>query len=124
MTDEPGLSIIFLEKITPEHFLIGNENQLDLIFIGGIVGNFIDTETLWELNIGRPIKNLAIDTKSIFFILFNRRKHSNRNQYLNLYLSIRQQTSQKKSCFVDQYQDWIWGQVREICEGFGFGCIL
>lgn len=80
-----------MEKITSEHFLIGNQNQIDLVFIGGVVGNFIDTESLWELNISKPIKNLAIDSKSNFILMFVRGSYRNRINNRNRNLSLRQQ---------------------------------
>jgi len=35
-----------------------------LIFVGGVVSSFIDTDYMWSLNIKRPMNNIAIDTKS------------------------------------------------------------
>jgi hypothetical protein len=40
------------------------------VYIGGVIGNFVDTESLWELNIENPIKNLAIDPKSTLVFIF------------------------------------------------------
>jgi hypothetical protein len=60
-------SLIYLEKITIDTFLIGNQNQLDLITISGIYDNIIDTDINWSLNLQKKIKKLAVDTKSTLF---------------------------------------------------------
>lgn len=57
-------SLVYLEKITSETFLIGNQNQLDLITISGIYDNLIDTDVNWSLNLRKKIKKLAVDIKS------------------------------------------------------------
>lgn len=49
--EEMNFKLKFLEKISEEHFVIGNEYQLDLIKIGGIIDNFVDVEYKWSINI-------------------------------------------------------------------------
>lgn len=56
-------SLCYLEKIAADTFLIGNENQLDLISIAGIYDYRIDTEHRWSLNLRKKILKLAIDPK-------------------------------------------------------------
>ena len=57
----------FVEKISAEHVLIGNEKQLDLINIAGISpSNFVDTEYLWSLNYHEEIHLVNVDQKSNF----------------------------------------------------------
>lgn len=44
--------------------MIGNETQIDAIWLGGVIDDFIDTEHIWSLNINKPILNVCIDAKS------------------------------------------------------------
>lgn len=39
----------YLSSLSPEYFLIGNENQIDMIGILGIAHNFVDTDYCWSL---------------------------------------------------------------------------
>ena len=55
----------FIKKLTNEDVLIGNEDQLDVISIGGIVQNFVDTEFRWSLNIRKAIVQVGIDQRSM-----------------------------------------------------------
>ena len=55
----------FVERISPEHILIGNEKQVDLINISGITSSgFVDTEFLWSLNFREDIHLISVDNKS------------------------------------------------------------
>lgn len=56
----------YLQKITIDTFLIGNQNQLDLITISGIYDNSIDTDLNWSLNLHKKITKLAVDNRSTF----------------------------------------------------------
>lgn len=59
----------FLHALSNDHFLIGNEHQLDLIGIGGIGSrNFVETEYHWSINIGKSIDLVAVDDKSNYSI--------------------------------------------------------
>ena len=57
--------IKFVRRLTNEHVLVGNEDQLDAMCISGIVNDFIDTEFFWTLKIRKAIVQVAIDYKSI-----------------------------------------------------------
>jgi hypothetical protein len=54
----------FLEKLTMDHILIGNEHQLDLFDISCIHNKFVDTEYLWSMKCNVSIDLLTIDLKS------------------------------------------------------------
>lgn len=54
----------YVKRLTNDHVLIGNEDQLDAMCISGIIHEFVDTEYLWSLNIKRAILHMAIDYKS------------------------------------------------------------
>lgn len=53
-----------MKRLTNEHVLLGNEDQLDAMSIGGIVSEFVDTEFFWSLKIKKAIIQVAIDYKS------------------------------------------------------------
>jgi hypothetical protein len=55
----------YVKRLTNEHVLIGNEDQLDATCISGIIHEFVDTEFLWSINIKKAILQIAIDYKSI-----------------------------------------------------------
>ena len=52
--------------ISSEHFLIGNENQLDMIGFGSISHDFVDTDYYWSLGLRGPIENVIVDAKRRF----------------------------------------------------------
>lgn len=54
----------FARKLTAEHILIGNQNQLDLISLHFSSHTFLDTEHLWSINIDSPIELISVDVKS------------------------------------------------------------
>ena len=54
----------FLEKISDETYLIGTEDQLDLVCIHGVSKNYLETGTNWSLCLQQPIRHLAIDPNS------------------------------------------------------------
>ena len=54
----------FARKLTAEHILIGNNNQLDLISIHSATLTFLETDYLWSINIGDSIDLICVDTKS------------------------------------------------------------
>lgn len=54
----------YLFAVSHEHFIIGNENQLDMINLGGITHGFIDTEYCWSLTINGSIDLVSVDMKS------------------------------------------------------------
>ena len=56
--------IKFSKRLTNDHVLVGNEDQLDAMCISGIINDFIDTEFLWTLKIRKAIIQVAIDYKS------------------------------------------------------------
>ena len=60
--------IKYLFSLNQNFFLIGNENQLDLIGINGASIGFLDTEYFWSINLNEQIQNISIDTKSNDFI--------------------------------------------------------
>lgn len=53
----------FTVCISNEHFLIGNENQLDMIGFGSIAHDFVDTDYYWSLGLRGPIENVIVDSK-------------------------------------------------------------
>lgn len=58
----------YLSSLSPEYFLIGNENQIDMIGILGIAHNFVDTDYCWSLSDIGPIECLAVEPRSNFFV--------------------------------------------------------
>jgi hypothetical protein len=54
----------FLVSLSPEHFIVGNENQIDMIGFGGIVHDFVDTDFYWSFSLKTPIESISVDTKS------------------------------------------------------------
>ena len=61
----PSKKLKFVERLSSEHILIGNENQLDLISIAAItISNFVDTEFLFSLRFEQDIHLVAVDNKS------------------------------------------------------------
>jgi hypothetical protein len=41
--------------MSADHFVIGNENQIDLIGFGAIAHGFVDTDYYWSLSLKQPI---------------------------------------------------------------------
>lgn len=69
--EEPS-KLKFAERISPEHLLIGNELQVDLISIASITtGNFVDTEHLWSLSYDENIHLVNVDNRSNFALMQN-----------------------------------------------------
>ena len=54
----------YLHSLSPEHFLIGNENQVDMIEILGIAHSFVDTDYCWSLTVVTGIDLLAVEPRS------------------------------------------------------------
>lgn len=54
----------FARKLTSEHLLIGNQNQLDLISIHSATHSALYTEYLWSISIDGPIDLICVDAKS------------------------------------------------------------
>ncbi|CAM6005942.1 unnamed protein product [Sphagnum balticum] len=63
-----GASLKYVRKLSNEHVLVGNEDQLDGMGLGGIVGDFVDTDFLWSINIGKAILHVTVDLKSNFLL--------------------------------------------------------
>jgi hypothetical protein len=59
----------YLSSLSPEYFLIGNENQIDMIGILGIAHNFVDTDYCWSLSVFGPIDCLAVEPRSKYFLI-------------------------------------------------------
>lgn len=53
-----------MKRLTNEHVIVGNEDQLDAMNISGIVGEFVDTEFLWSLRLKKAIIQVSVDYKS------------------------------------------------------------
>ena len=70
-------TLLYLEKITIDTFLIGNQNQLDLITISGIYDNSIDTDFNWSFNLHKKIIKLAVDNRSMLYYIKNAYSPSN-----------------------------------------------
>jgi hypothetical protein len=56
--------IKFVRRLTNEHVLVGNEDQIDAMGLSGIISDFVDTQFLWSLNVKQAIVQLAVDSKS------------------------------------------------------------
>lgn len=54
----------YARRLTAEHVLIGNQNQLDLISVHSATLTFLQTEYVWSMNPDYPIDYLSIDSKS------------------------------------------------------------
>ena len=63
-----GNTLTFLKKLSSEDVLIGNEDQLDAIWVGGVVQDFVDTEFRWSINLGQAILHVAVDVKSKYLL--------------------------------------------------------
>lgn len=55
--------------MSSETFLIGNQYQIDSITIAGIYENMIDTDLNWNFSLKKPMRKLALDTRSTFKII-------------------------------------------------------
>ncbi len=66
---ENVVSIKHLHKLTNEHFIIGDQDQLDVINVNCIVNDYIDSETIWSLNIGKKIIIVVVDIKSNTYLI-------------------------------------------------------
>jgi hypothetical protein len=56
----------YIKKLTNDHFLVGNEYRVDVMYLGGIIEDFIDTEYYWSLDFKKGISEVVVDTKSNF----------------------------------------------------------
>lgn len=54
----------FIKQLTNEHFLVGNQYKVDVMHIGAIIDDFIDTEYMWSLDFKKGISNITVDIKS------------------------------------------------------------
>lgn len=54
----------FIKKLTNEHFLVGNTFKVDVMHLGGIIDEFVDTDYLWSLDFKKGLSNVAVDIKS------------------------------------------------------------
>ena len=54
-TEEQPRRLKYLANLSPEHFLMGNENQIDMIGFGSIAHGFVDTDYYWSLSLKGPI---------------------------------------------------------------------
>jgi hypothetical protein len=50
----------YLFSLSPEYFIVGNENQIDMIAILGIAHSFVDTDYCWSLIVPGSIDLLTI----------------------------------------------------------------
>lgn len=66
MLGSVGSPLQFIKKLTNEHFLVGNAYRVDVMYLGGIIDEFIDTEYLWSLDFRKGIMNVAVDIKKSF----------------------------------------------------------
>ena len=58
-----------MRSLTNDDFLVGNEDQLDCIQVGGILDGFVDTEYLWSMGLSKPILHVEVDSRSkLYFI--------------------------------------------------------
>ena len=56
----------YIKKLTNDHFLVGNEYRVDVMYLGGIIEDFIDTEYCWSLDFKKGISEVVVDMKSNF----------------------------------------------------------
>lgn len=54
----------FNANLSSDHFLVGNENQLDMISFGAVAHGFVDTDYYWSLGLKGPIESVTVDPKS------------------------------------------------------------
>ena len=54
----------FNASLSSDHFLVGNENQLDMISFGAVAHGFVDTDYYWSLGLKGPIESVTVDPKS------------------------------------------------------------
>lgn len=45
----------FIASLSADHFIIGNENQIDMISFGAVAHGFVDTDYYWSLSLKGPI---------------------------------------------------------------------
>jgi len=71
MTLQPSLQnqsdqrrLKFLASLSPEHFIVGNENQIDMVGFGTISHGYVDTEYHWSLSLKGPIESICVDSRS------------------------------------------------------------
>jgi hypothetical protein len=61
---EQSRRLKFIASLSADHFIVGNENQIDLISYGAIAHGFVDTDYYWSLNLRTPIESITVDAKS------------------------------------------------------------
>lgn len=54
----------FVASLSADHFIVGNENQIDMISFGSIAHGFVDTDYFWSLSLKGPIESVTVDAKS------------------------------------------------------------
>jgi hypothetical protein len=59
----------FLEKLSDEHLLIGNEYQLNLLDLSGIQEDFVGTSSGWSIAEDEPITQIFVMSKSISLLI-------------------------------------------------------
>ena len=87
----------YVKRLTNQHVLLGNEDQLDAMCISGIIHEFVDTQFLWSINIKRAILHMAIDYKSMPIIIHRELYHSFTTKRSNSSL-IRPKIYSSKTC--------------------------
>lgn len=103
--------------------MVGNAYRVDVMCLGAIVDDFIDTEYLWSLDFKKGILNVAVDIKSkyifycrVFFSLFITKVSSD--------LSIQSEEIKISSNYLNDNKDFRRSKVYTVCKGFLFDIIL
>ena len=80
--------IKFVRRLTNEHILVGNEDQVDAMCLAGIISDFVDTEYLWTIRLRKAIIQVAVDSKSRA-VCYYRRLHSSADRKGRPYIPFR-----------------------------------
>lgn len=56
-------------RLTMEHIIIGNKNQIDIISINKATRTYLDSDYLWSLSINMPIDLLTSETRSNYYMI-------------------------------------------------------
>jgi hypothetical protein len=61
--EEPNFKLKYLEKLSSEHLLIGNQYQLDMLKVQTLKNSFIDVDYKWSICPSQIITSLSVDPK-------------------------------------------------------------
>jgi hypothetical protein len=61
--EEAHFRLKYLETLSEEHLIIGNEYQLDMLKIGGVLDGFLDVEHKWSLSPQGVVHSISVERK-------------------------------------------------------------